>query len=92
MAKKWAVEVIYSLADGPQRYNALLKGLDDNVTPKVFTRVLRRLEADNIIERHVLDQSPPMVVYEITDFGSSLVQTLDDMAQLWEGRHVRGSA
>ena len=88
MAKKWVVEVYYRLADGPQRYNELLKGLNYNPTPKVFTQVLRRLEADNIIERRIVDQSPPGVVYQLTEFGCSLLAALDSMAQLWEGRHI----
>jgi len=92
LAKKWAVEVTYQLAAGPQRYNELLKGLDETVTPKVFTRVLRRLEAENIVERHIVDQSPPGVVYQLTRFGYRLVAALDDIAELWQSRHLDQSA
>ncbi len=88
IAKKWVAEVTYQLAAGPQRYNELLKGLNENVTAKVFTRVLRRLEADNIVRRDVVDQSPPGVIYRLTNFGYSLLPTLDNLAELWEQRNL----
>jgi DNA-binding HxlR family transcriptional regulator len=89
MARKWAVEVADKLESGPRRYNELLKDLGDQITPKVFTRVLRRLEAENIIKREVVDRSPPGVQYRLTDFGCSLLAALDELALLWTERHVR---
>ncbi len=88
MARKWAVEVADKLENGPRRYNELLKDLGDQITPKVFTRVLRRLEAENIISREVVDRSPPGVQYRLTAFGSSLLAALDDLALLWTERHA----
>ncbi len=87
MARKWAVEVADKLEKGPRRYNELLKDLGEPISPKVFTRVLRRLEAENIIKREVVDMSPPGVQYQLTDFGCSLLAALDELALLWAQRH-----
>jgi DNA-binding HxlR family transcriptional regulator len=87
IGRKWAVEVAEKLEDGPRRYNELLKEVGDQITPKVFTRVLRRLEAENIVRREVVDRSPPGVQYRLTAFGASLLVALDDLARLWTKRH-----
>jgi DNA-binding HxlR family transcriptional regulator len=87
IGRKWAVEVAEKLEDGPRRYNELLKEVGDQITPKVFTRVLRRLEAENIVRREVVDKSPPGVQYRLTAFGASLLAALDDLARLWTERH-----
>jgi len=86
MSRKWTVEIVQKLEGGPRRYNELLRGLDDQVTPKVFTRVLRRLEAENIVERRMVNGSPPGVRYSLTSFGQSLLTALDDLAALWSER------
>ena len=89
MARKWAVDVAEKLENGPRRYNELLKDLGEPISPKVFTRVLRRLEAENIIKREVVDMSPPGVQYQLTAFGCSLLAALDELALLWAERHRR---
>jgi DNA-binding HxlR family transcriptional regulator len=89
IGRKWAVEVAEKLESGPRRYNELLKEVGDQITPKVFTRVLRRLEAENIIQREVVHLSPPGVQYQLTAFGSTLLAALDDLARLWAQRHER---
>jgi DNA-binding HxlR family transcriptional regulator len=86
MARKWTIEVVEKLKSGPMRYNMLLKKLDDQVTPKVFTRVLRRLEAECIVEREMVNGSPPGVQYELTSFGHSLLAALDELAKLWAAK------
>lgn len=86
ISRKWTVEVADKLESGPQRYNQLLKEIDGQVTPKVFTRVLRRMEEHRIIDREMVDGSPPGVEYRLTDFGYELLAALDDLAKVWE-RH-----
>jgi DNA-binding HxlR family transcriptional regulator len=88
IGRKWAVEVAATLESGPRRYNELLKDLGGRISPKVFTRVLRMLEAENIIQRRVVDRSPPGVQYHLTAFGRSLLAALDDLARVWAGREL----
>lgn len=87
LAKKWAVEIVQTLEHGPRRYNELRKEVSEQLTPKVFTRALRRLEAENIVRREVVNDSPPGVEYRLTAFGRSLLAALDDVAELWTRRH-----
>lgn len=87
LAKKWAVEIVQTLERGPRRYNELRKEVSEQLTPKVFTRALRRLEAENIVRREVVNDSPPGVEYRLTAFGRSLLAALDDVAELWTRRH-----
>jgi len=90
MAKKWTIEVMIKLESGPRRYNELLKGLDQRITPKVFTRVLRRLEAERIVRRMMVNGSPPGVEYGLTDFGRSMLSALDALTRLWAMRKAVG--
>jgi DNA-binding HxlR family transcriptional regulator len=90
IGRKWAVEVAARLEGGPRRYNELLKAVGDHITPKVFTRVLRMLEAENIIQREIMDHSPPGVQYRLTAFGRSLLAALDDLTRVWSERHLWG--
>jgi DNA-binding HxlR family transcriptional regulator len=86
VARKWTVEIAEKLEGGPRRYNELLKDLDNQITPKVFTRALRRMEADNIVEREMIAGSPPRVEYTLTIFGRSLLAALDELAHVWSLR------
>jgi DNA-binding HxlR family transcriptional regulator len=90
IGKKWVVNIVVELANGPRRYNDLLRRLDHPVAPKVFTRALRRLEAENIIQRVVIDGSPPGVEYRLTNVGQSLLATISDLAGLWASRRQNG--
>ncbi|EFO29407.1 transcriptional regulatory protein [Roseibium sp. TrichSKD4] len=72
---KWSVLIISMLADEPRRFNELKRMIGD-ITQRVLTSTLRKLEADGLISRHVEPSSPPKVTYALTDLGRDLLETL----------------
>ncbi|BBC72595.1 transcriptional regulator [Altererythrobacter sp. B11] len=68
---KWSMQVVMSLSDGSQRFNALRRTID-GISQRMLTRTLRRLERDGLVERTVTPSVPPRVDYALSDLGRSL--------------------
>lgn len=64
--------VIYHLRDGVRRYGELRR-IMTGITPKMLTQVLRELEDDDLVTRHVYLEVPPRVEYQLTDTGRELL-------------------
>lgn len=71
VADKWSVLIFAALTGGPMRFNALVRTLD-GISKKSLTAVLRRLERNGLVSRHVRAVSPVAVEYTITPLGWSL--------------------
>lgn len=71
IADKWSVLIFAALAGGPMRFNALVRMLD-GISKKSLSVVLRRLERNGLVSRHVRAVSPVAVEYAITPLGWSL--------------------
>ncbi len=68
---KWHMLILYELAQGPLRFNALRRAIGD-VTQRVLTENLRNLERDGYLTRDV-DPGPPVAVtYTLTPLGQEL--------------------
>jgi len=82
---KWSILVIVILGTaGKLRFNELQKEIGD-ISQKMLTITLRKLEADDLVMRKIYPVIPPMVEYTITDRGTTLlplIQNLTDWAQL----------
>ncbi len=79
---KWSMQVVMSLADGPLRFNALLRAVA-GISQRMLTRTLRSLERDGLVNRTVTPSVPPRVDYALTALGASLcgpVSALGDWA------------
>ena len=63
--------IFAALTGGPMRFNALVRTLD-GISKKSLTAVLRRLERNGLVSRHVRAVSPVAVEYAITPLGWSL--------------------
>ena len=75
---KWQILIVLTLAEGPQRFNALKRSIGD-VTQRVLTENLRGLERDGYLTRDV-DPGPPVAVtYSLTELGQDLALTLRDL-------------
>ena len=86
LAAKWRVLVIYALLAGPQRHADLRRRLP-GITQKVLTETLRGMEADGLVERHVLKDRPPQhVEYALTDLGRTLQTPLAAICD-WAATH-----
>jgi DNA-binding HxlR family transcriptional regulator len=86
----WSTLIVRELLIGPRRFGEL-KGALDGISPKTLTARLRRLEDAGVLTRTAYDESPPRVVYTLTDGGRGLREVLDTMAA-WSERHLPASA
>ena len=72
---KWTVLLLGLLADGPQRFNALLRQVS-GLSQKVLSQTLKRLERDGLVHRKAFATVPVTVEYSITPLGAALSGSL----------------
>jgi DNA-binding HxlR family transcriptional regulator len=78
---KWKAVILYHLTDGAKRYNELRK-LIPTITERTLSLQLKQLEEDNIIDRKVFTEKPPLMVeYSLTNFGTTLLPVLNEIAK-----------
>lgn len=75
IADKWAVLVIYALADDTKRYSDL-KRIILGISPKMLAQTLQRMEASGLLERTAYAVIPPRVEYSLTPLGKTLIVPL----------------
>lgn len=85
IADKWTVLIIHNISKGPMRHNELSRALGD-ISQKVLTQGLRKLERNGIVERTVYPVVPPKVEYALTTLGTSLIGVLSTLA-VWSDKH-----
>ena len=73
------------MQDGPIRFNNLARQLG-GASKKMVTQRLKEMEELGLIERRVLSSRPIAVAYEITNFGRSALDVLDQL-RLWSEEH-----
>lgn len=86
LSGKWRLYVLFRLAEGPMRFNALQRSLAP-VTPRVLTATLRGLETEGLIWRQSAGSVPPHVEYGLTERGAALAPVWRAMA-VWGERHT----
>ena len=77
----WGPSIIWKLSQGPMRFSEL-KSAITQVSPKVLTTRLKELEANGVVDRRVLDTSPPSVEYSLNDFGFRLIPAIEAIAEV----------
>ena len=78
---KWSILVLHELnLNGVMRFSQLGKAIPD-VSQKMLTVTLRRLEADRLIKREVFPEIPPKVEYRLTDTGKTLIPHLHALVE-----------
>ena len=83
---QWSLAICSYLINGKLRFGELRKSLG-NITERMLTLQLRRLEEDKIIHRTIYPVVPPKVDYILTDIGLSLepvVTTICDWGDLFQ--------
>lgn len=81
IAGAWAPNVIWSLREGPRRFNELRVDIPP-ISAKVLSARLTELQERGVLIRHVRPTSPPSVEYELTPLGAELVPALDAIVQV----------
>lgn len=79
LGDKWSILVLAALHITPRRFSELRRAIPD-VSQKMLTHTLRKLERDGLIERAVTPSSPPRVDYKLHPLGQSLFVRLSHLA------------
>ena len=85
IADKWTILILAGLKAGRKRFSEI-KRLVPDVSQRMLTQTLRKLERDGYVTREVTPSIPPRVDYELTDLGCSLVAQLAPLAR-WADDH-----
>lgn len=81
VGEKWTLLVVNALTElGTLRFSRLHAEVGD-VSQKMLTKTLRRLERDGLLQRTVYPTVPPHVEYSLTPLGRSLG---DAVCVIWE--------
>jgi len=73
---KWSTLILLALAARPMRFNELRRSVPD-ISKRMLTETLRKLQRDGFLARRVFDTKPPSVEYRLTALGESLLVPLD---------------
>lgn len=80
LSDKWTTLVLLTLGEyGTLRFNEIRKHISD-VSEKMLTVSLRKLEADGLISRTVYPVIPPKVEYELTDLGKDFLPLIHSIS------------
>ena len=71
VGKRWTGAILLVLMDGPLRFSEIGQLVPD-LSDRLLSERLKELEAEDIVERHVQDDSPVRVEYALTDKGRAL--------------------
>ncbi len=82
---KWKLPLIFSLTEGPKRFNELQKVMD-GITPKVLAKELKDLELNEFVVRKVYPTTPVTVMYEASGYSNTLRSVLKELRN-WGEQH-----
>jgi DNA-binding HxlR family transcriptional regulator len=83
---RWTGAIIQTLLQGKTRY-ALVKAAIPDITDRMLSERLRSLEAEDLVTRWVIADTPVRVEYELTEKGQSLEHALHEISA-WANRWI----
>ena len=86
---RWTGAVIQLLLNGRMRFAELRDAIPD-ISDRMLSERLRELEAEGILERIVVPETPVRVEYELTEKGRALEQALASLGK-WAERWITDS-
>jgi DNA-binding HxlR family transcriptional regulator/putative sterol carrier protein len=84
VGERWALLIVRDLLLGPKRYTDLRRGLP-NASPNVLSHRLDELERAGVIRRRKLPPPAAARIYELTDWGRELEETVLSLGR-WAAR------
>jgi DNA-binding HxlR family transcriptional regulator len=86
IGSRWTGAIIHTLLQGKTRY-AVIKAAIPDITDRMLSERLRSLEAEDVVTRWVIADTPVRVEYELTDKGRSLESALNEIS-IWANRWI----
>lgn len=84
---QWTLVICSWLLNGKLRFGELKKHLP-NITERMLTLQLRKLEENKIVKRTVYAEVPPRVEYELTSIGQALRPVIKELEN-WGDEHKK---
>jgi DNA-binding HxlR family transcriptional regulator len=85
IGKRWTGAIVFVLLEGPLRFSEV-KVLVPEISDRLLSERMKELEAEGIVQRHVMDAMPVRVEYCLTEKGRALepaVRSLKVWARSW---------
>lgn len=82
---KWKGSILWHLKDGPVRFNDLARQLG-GASKKMVVQRLREMEEAGLVTREVMCDRPIAVTYNITEFGKTTLNFLEELKK-WAEKH-----
>jgi DNA-binding HxlR family transcriptional regulator len=85
VGKRWTGAILFVLMDGPARFSEV-KQLVPDLSDRLLSERMKELEAEGIVSRRVVDETPVRVEYALTVKGQALepaVRALKLWARTW---------
>jgi DNA-binding HxlR family transcriptional regulator len=82
---KWRGKILARLCDNPMRFNEMKADLK-SITSSTLTKELRYLEELKMVQRRVIDSSPVVVEYSLTEHGCSIKDIISCIVE-WGIKH-----
>lgn len=82
---KWRGLILAKLCEKPRRFNELKSELK-SVTSSTLTKELRYLEDLKIVDRKIIQTSPILIEYSLSEHGTSIRELMHDVIQ-WGLKH-----
>jgi DNA-binding HxlR family transcriptional regulator len=86
IGSRWTGAILQTLLQGRTRYGAIKAAIPD-LTDRMLSERLRSLEAENLVLRIVIPESPVRVEYELTPKGRELQGALKEIGA-WAERWI----
>lgn len=86
IGNKWVILIIARLFEGTRRFGELGREIPE-ISSKMLTQQLRKMEKDGLVSRKVYPEVPPKVEYSLTEKGKSLKPILLSVVE-WGERYV----
>lgn len=82
---KWKLPIIIALSEGRKRFGEIQKSVK-GIAPKVLSSELKTLELNGFVVRHVHNEFPVLVDYELTEYSNTLENVITALRD-WGARH-----
>src|SRR4051794_2273290 len=86
IGSRWTGAILQTLLQGSTRY-AVIKAAIPDITDRMLSERLRSLEAEDLVSRQVIPESPVRVEYDLTIKGRELQNALREIGS-WAERWI----
>lgn len=75
IGKKWMGAILYSLSNGPMRYNELYTNID-GISDRLLTQRLNELIESKLVEKILIDNCTKKTMYRLTENGLAFKEVI----------------